>query len=153
MKKTILTILLCGVAIIGITGCGNSKNEFKIGSKSNKEITTKKNITLAIKDGTLSNIGATFILRNDSDKLLHYEDAYEIEIKKGNDWYEIDTEFFVNAPLWELEQNKTKEIELNWEDAYGKLSKGKYRIIKKVYFEKESEQQFYISTEFNIDSD
>lgn len=27
MKKTILTILLCGVMLIGITGCGNNKEE------------------------------------------------------------------------------------------------------------------------------
>ncbi len=29
MKKTIFTILICGVMLLGITGCGNSKNEFK----------------------------------------------------------------------------------------------------------------------------
>lgn len=27
MKKTILTILLCGVMVLGLTGCGNSKSE------------------------------------------------------------------------------------------------------------------------------
>ena len=28
MKKTILTILLCGVMVLGMTGCGKQKNEF-----------------------------------------------------------------------------------------------------------------------------
>ena len=27
MKKTILTILLCGVAVLGLTGCNNSKQD------------------------------------------------------------------------------------------------------------------------------
>jgi predicted small lipoprotein YifL len=27
MKKTILTILLCGVMVLGMTGCGKQKNE------------------------------------------------------------------------------------------------------------------------------
>lgn len=36
MKKKILIILLCGIMILGVTGCRNSKNEFSIGSKSDK---------------------------------------------------------------------------------------------------------------------
>ena len=38
MKKTILTILLCGVMVLGMTGCGKQKNEFDIGNKSNIKI-------------------------------------------------------------------------------------------------------------------
>ena len=39
MKKTILTILLCGVMVLGMTGCGKQKNEFDIGNKSDIKIT------------------------------------------------------------------------------------------------------------------
>ena len=38
MKKTILTILLCGVMVLGMTGCGKQKNEFDIGNKSDIKI-------------------------------------------------------------------------------------------------------------------
>ena len=38
MKKTILTILLCGVMVLEMTGCGKQKNEFDIGNKSDIKI-------------------------------------------------------------------------------------------------------------------
>ena len=38
MKKKILTILLCGVMVLGMTGCGKQKNEFDIGNKSDIKI-------------------------------------------------------------------------------------------------------------------
>ncbi len=150
MKKTILAILVCGILVIGLTGCGKTKNEFDVGDKSDIQ-TSQSDITLSIKDGTLTNIGATLILKNNSDKLLRYDEIYEIEIKQNGEWHKINAELDFNAPLWKLEQQSSKEIELNWEHGYGKLAKGEYRIIKEVYFEKESEQKFYISAEFTIE--
>ncbi len=149
MKKTILTILLCGVMVLGITGCGNSKNQFDVGGKSDIKI-SQNDVTLTIKEGTLTNTGATLILKNDSDKLLRYDEIYEIEIKQDGYWKKIDVELNFDLPLWEVEPSKSKEIELKWQDGYGKLVTGKYRIIKEVYFENESEEKFYISAEFTI---
>ena len=152
MKKIVLTILLCGVLVLGMTGCGKTKAEFEIGNKSNITI-SKNDITMSIKDGTLTNEGTTLILKNDSDKLLRYDEEYRIEVKQDENWYDINVELEFNQPLWELETNSEKEIELNWKYGYGKLPSGKYRIVKKVYFENEDDQKFYISAEFNIDSD
>lgn len=150
VKKTILTILLCGVLALGITGCGNSKNEFDIGNKSDVQI-SQNDVSLSVKNGTLKNTSVTLVLKNDSNKLLHYDEVYEIEIKQNNEWHKINAELYFNAPLWEVEQNKSEELELKWEHGYGKLAKGDYRIVKEVYFENESEQKFYISAEFTID--
>lgn len=150
MKKTILTILLCGIMVLGITGCGNSKNEFDVGSKSDVQI-MQSDILLSVKEGTLKNTGVTLILKNDSNKLLRYDEVYKIEIKQNNEWHKINAELNFNEPLWGVEQNKSQELELKWEYGYGKLAKGEYRIIKEVYFENEAEQKFYISAEFTID--
>lgn len=150
MKKIILTILLCGVLVLGITGCGNSKSEFDIGKKSDVQI-LQSYVSLSVKDDTLKNTGVTLILKNNSNKLLHYDEVYEIEVKQNNEWHKINAKLYFNEPLWDVEQNKSKELELKWEHSYGKLAKGEYRIIKEVYFENESEQKFYISAEFTID--
>lgn len=149
MKRTILTIVLCGAMFLGIIGCGNSKNEFDVGNKSDIQI-SQSDISLSVKDGTLKNTGVTLILKNDSNKLLRYDEVYKIEIKQNNEWHKINAELYFNEPLWEVEQNKSQELELKWEDSYGRLAKGEYRIIKEVYFENESEQKFYISAEFTI---
>ena len=37
-EKNFLTILLCGVMVLGMTGCGKQKNEFDIGNKSDIKI-------------------------------------------------------------------------------------------------------------------
>ena len=62
MKKTILAILVCGVMVLGLTGCGTEKNEFTVGNESDIEI-VEKGVTLSIKENTLTNTGATFILK------------------------------------------------------------------------------------------
>ena len=150
MKKTILIILLLGFLTIGLTGCGKTKNKFEIGNKSDIEI-SQNDVTMSIKEKTLTNTEATLILTNNSDKLLRYDEIYEIEIKKDNAWHKINVELEFNLPLWKVKPHETAEIELNWEHGYGKLIKGEYRIIKNVYFENEKEQKFYVSTNFNIE--
>lgn len=150
MKEILLTILLCTIITIGITGCGNTKNEFDVGHKSDIQI-SQNNISLSIKKESLKKTGVTLVLKNYSDKILKYDEIYEMEIKQDNEWYKINAELKFNAPLWEVEQNESKELELKWEHGYGKLAKGKYRIIKEVYFENELDKKFYISAEFVIE--
>ena len=72
MKKTILTILVCGIMVLGLTGCGTNKNEFDIGKKSNIEF-VEKGVSLTVKKNTLTQTGATLILKNDSDVDVQYE--------------------------------------------------------------------------------
>ena len=53
MEKTILTILVCGIMFLGLTGCGTNKNEFDIGKESNIEI-VEKGVSLTVKENTLT---------------------------------------------------------------------------------------------------
>lgn len=149
MRKKILVAILFGFFLLGITGC-TSTNNFDIGGASDIEINDNNGVTLSIKDGTLKNTCATLILENNTNKLLHYDEYYKIEVKKDNIWHTINVDLYFNDPLWEVKQNSNEEIDLNWKDGYGKLASGEYRIIKKVYFENEKEQEFYVSVEFVI---
>ena len=150
MKKTILTVILCGFIVLGLTGCGNN-NKFDVGEKSNIQI-SDKGIKLSIKEGTLTKTGVTLILKNDSDVDVEYGEPYEIEIKEDKEWHKIDVELYFNLPAYKLKPKEFKEIELNWENDYGKLAPGEYRIIKDVSILKENNkfEQIYVSTEFSI---
>lgn len=152
MKKTILTILVCGVMVLGITGCRSHKNEFDIGNKSNIEI-SQNDVSMSIKDGTLTNTGATLVLTNNSNKNFQYGNPYEIEIKKDGEWHKISVELNFTLPAFSLKAKEAKEIELNWEIGYGKLSSGTYRIIKGIDYEKEEGnfETFNVAVEFTID--
>ena len=151
MKKTILTILLCGVMVLGMTGCGKQKNEFDIGNKSDIKI-SQNDVIMTIKEGTLTNKSATLILTNNSDKNFQYGNPYEIEIKKDGEWHKINVELNFTLPAFHLLPKESKEIELNWENEYGKLSKGTYRIIKGINYEYEEGKykSFNVAVEFTI---
>jgi hypothetical protein len=152
MKK-ILAILLCGVMMLGLTGCGKTENEFDVGDKSDIQI-SQKDVTLSIKDGTLTNTSATLILKNDSDVDVQYGNPYGIEIKQDNEWHDIDinVELTSTVPAYWIKPGESKEIEISWENVYGKLSAGEYRILKGISIEKEegSFEDFVIAAEFTI---
>ena len=152
MKKAILTILLCGVMVLGMTGCGKSKNEFDIGNKSDIKV-SQNDVIMTIKEGTLTNKSATLILTNNSDKNFQYGTPYEIEIKKDGEWHKINVELYFTMPAFQLSSKESKEIELDWENGYGKLAKGTYRIIKGIDYEYEEGkyETFNVAVEFNIE--
>jgi len=151
MKKTILTILLCGVMVLGMTGCGKQKNEFDIGNKSDIKI-SQNDVIMTIKEGTLTNKSATLVLTNNSDKNFQYGNTYEIEIKKDGEWHKINVKLDFDMSAFPLSSKESKEIELNWENGYGKLAKGTYRIIKGINYEYEEGkyETFNVAIEFTI---
>ena len=152
MKKTILTILLCGVMVLGMTGCGKQKNEFDIGNKSDIKI-SQNDVIMTIKEGTLTNKSATLVLTNNSDKNFQYGNPYEIEIKKDGEWHKINVKLNFDMPAFPLSSKESKEIELDWENGYGKLAKGTYRIIKGINYEYEEGkyETFNVAVEFTIE--
>ena len=151
MKKTILTIILCGIMVLVMAGCEKEKNEFDIGDKSDIKI-SKNDVIMTIKEGTLTNKSATLLLTNNSDNNIQYGTPYEIEIKKDGEWHKINVELYFNLSLFQLSANESKEIDLDWENGYGKLAKGTYRIIKEIDYEykKEKYETFNVAVEFTI---
>lgn len=151
MKKMGFVILLCGVLILTMTGCVKTKNKLDIGNKSNIKA-LKNDVIMTIKDGTLTNKSVTLVLINNSDKKIQYGSSYEIEIKKNDEWHKINAELNFTLQLFILESKKKNEFKLNFEEGYGKLPSGTYRVIKKIDKEKEDGlfDSFYVSTEFTI---
>lgn len=148
MKKYIKNILLAGI-ILGLIFCSLIKSNYRTISDIK---TTENDVSLSIKENTLTNTGATLILKNNSNTEIQYGNSYEIEIKHNKKWYKLDGEMYFTLPLFFLEPNKTVELEVNWEDGYKKLKKGTYRIIKEIKIEKENNtfDSFYIAAEFTI---
>ena len=151
MKRVTLIALMCICVVLGMTGCGKSKNEFDIGNKSDIKI-SQNDVIMTIKEGTLTNKSATLILTNNSDKNFQYGTSYEIEIKKDGEWHKINVELNFTMPAFQLSARENNEIEINWENGYGKLEKGTYRIIKEIDYEYEEGKykSFNIAVEFTI---
>ena len=137
--------------VLGLTGCGKSKNELDIGNKSDIKI-SQNDVIMTIKDGTLTNKSVTLVLTNNSDKNFQYGNPYEIEIKKNGEWHKINAELDFTLPAFHLLSKESIDIELDWENGYGKLPKGTYRIIKEIDYEYEEKkyETFNVAVEFTI---
>lgn len=137
---------------LGVLGCEKFKRNFEIGDKSDINI-SQNDVTMTIKEKNLTNKGATLVLTNNSDKNLLYGNPYKIEIKKDGEWHKINVELYFNMPAFQLSAKESKEIVLDWENGYGKLAKGTYRIIKEIDYEYEEGkyETFNVAAEFTID--
>ena len=139
MKK--LIVLFVSVMFI-LTGC---KNDL-IGEKSNIKI-DDNDVEFTLVKGSVSNIGVSCIMKNKSDKILYYGTTWDIEIYDDGSWKKMNVEMVFDMPLMGLEPGSEKVLNFKWKHTHGKL-KGKYRIIKDVYFE--DEEKFFIACEFEV---
>ena len=123
LKHLIIAILLI-VAIIIIWLIFNNDDYGK------KELSIN-GVSMSLKDETLASYtGATFILKNDNNIDMIYGDSYTIEVEKDGKWEKFDVEGDFNDIAYNLKAKSSKEITINWENIYGKLELGKYRLIK-----------------------
>lgn len=93
-----------------------------------------EDITMEIKEGTLTKTGATIVITDLSSKNNTFSKEFRIDQKRGGKWYTLKdkSKNKVNVVAGQQEENKKLEQELNWEKNYGTLSDGYYRIVKKI---------------------
>lgn len=154
--KTIIKVFMINILCFSLFGCSN--NSVKLGAKSQYEITDNI-ISMTIKEETLTDKAATVLLVNHTDKRYGFGESYIIEYNKNGTWYKINSTNKLNFTMIgrSLESNTTLVIEINWENVYGKLTRGKYRIIKSFYLmEAESKEMInsediYVCAEFTVE--
>lgn len=93
-----------------------------------------EDITMEIKEGTLTKTGATIVITDLSSKNNTFSKEFRIDQKRGGKWYTLKdkSKNKVNVVAGQQEEDKKLEQELNWEKNYGTLSDGYYRIVKKI---------------------
>ena len=145
MKKILLIILSLSTLFI-ITGCTNNR----IGEKTPYDIKTNQ-VTINVKEDSLTSSQATFIIKNKTDKEFTYGEPYHLEIKHNDSWHILELEpnndLFFTMPAYSLKAGESVEKECEWEHGYGQLKKGTYRIVKDVSNKKE---QLYVAAEFTV---
>lgn len=93
-----------------------------------------EDITMEIKEGTLTKTGATIVITDLSGKNNTFSKEFRIDQKRGGKWYTLKdkSKNKVNVVAGQQEEGKKLEQQLNWEKNYGTLSDGYYRIVKKI---------------------
>lgn len=147
MKKIVLGILIGLTSIFLLTGCTNEIDKL-ITTESDVKI-EDSNVTLKVREETLTNKGATFVLENNRKDIIDYTLAYEIEAKRDNKWYKLGVIAEFVEEIYEVDAKSTDQIIVDWEKTYLKLPKGEYRLVKEISVPSTLEL-FYVAGEFTI---
>lgn len=147
MKKIVLGILIGLTSIFLLTGCTNEIDKL-ITTESDVKI-EDSNVTLKVREETLTNKGATFVLENNRKDIIDYTLAYEIEAKRDNKWYKLGVIAEFVEEIYEVDAKSTDQIIVDWENTYLKLPKGEYRLVKEISVPSTLEL-FYVAGEFTI---
>lgn len=121
----------------------NNSNEENLGKIAN-------NITMTIKEGTLTNEGATVIITDKNEKKYDYGRWFIIEKKQNGEWVKLELlnpQDTVYGIAIERGNEEVVEMNINWTEQYGKLSPGEYRLVKSI---DDNGELKYFSTEFTI---
>ena len=115
-----------------------------------------KELILNIKRNTLTNKGATFIIKNTSGEEYAYGPAYTIEKFENQGWKELSTltgdPLTWNSIVYSLKAHEEKELIIDWSLGYGELTSGRYRIVKNSFRKKNSPESrsYSVYAEFEI---
>ena len=142
MKKIFLTILLA----LTLTGCNKTNLLEESTLNMNNEY-----LKMEINEEKTTNEGITFKLINISNYDLTYGLSYHLEKEENDKWYKVKPkeEMHFIMVAYNLKKGEEKEESLKWTSYYGKLSKGKYRLVKSFRL-KNAKEEFYTSQEFII---
>ena len=142
--KIILIVLIFGGLIYYLNSLNNAKVTL---IKDNNEYTLK-NVTMNIKENTLTKSGATIIITDNNKVKYIYEEYYKLEKRIDHIWYELKPsgDVLFNEMGYLVDDNNELEMNIDWSKTYGNLTSGKYRIIKRIY----DGEYKYFSVEFDL---
>ncbi len=118
-----------------------------------KQKNTNDKLTLTLKEGSLSDSGAVFVLENKSDKVYTYGAEYDIEVKTDNGWEKVEDSRNKKwtQVLYVSEPNKTNNIAVDFSELKTKLVSGKhYRVVKRLIEEVGGNKEYYLNVEFQM---
>ncbi len=130
--------ILCLVCIIClVTGCGN-KNIY--------EQQTLDNVSINIDNVTPT--GATLTIKDENENPYIYGEWYEIEKEVDSEWERLETinDLLFNDLGYKVDENNTVSFTMDWQDYYGTLEPGSYRLIKRI-------DNNYLYTYFTIEDE
>lgn len=159
MKKykavSIFSLVIAVIMLAFITTACNNKPQTNY-EETEYEVTNNLiGVTLEIKENTLSDIGLTAIVINDSEHDLMFRGHFDVEKKIDGQWHKVPYTKQENDVTWtdegyEVKANTRYEFEpTNWEWLYGALGAGEYRYIKDASIGRDGDITiYYFSVEF-----
>lgn len=126
--------------------------------ESGVELNELDNVTMSISPESLTKTSAKIVILDYSGNKYVYGSDYYIDKKVNGVWTRLEyihDNIAFNSMAYGPDINGRLQFDVNWEYAYGKLKRGKYRIVKSVLIDSEPCDEdgcnhYYISVEFDI---
>lgn len=145
-------VIVCN-SLDGIKDIFVAKNINSLNDKCTIKTDDLDGVTMSIKEGTLTNVGATVVIKDISSRNNMYGEPYRIDQFVEGEWKELDVVFEGNYAFtsigYTVGGDNKLELDINWEWLYGKLKSGKYRIVKDTSYPGEGTTH-YLTAEFEI---
>jgi len=110
-------------------------------------------LTLSLKEGSLSDNGAVFVLKNNSVSVYTYDVEYDVEVKTDNGWEKVeDSRNKVwTKELYTIDPNKTNNIAIDFSEFKDKMVSNKvYRVVKRFVQNGDTNKEITVSAEFQM---
>lgn len=141
-------VLVCN-SVDSIRDIYVAKKKESLYDKCSIKMNDLENVSMRIKEGTLTRTSATVIITDTSDRENIYGNPYKIEKYENGSWIALipKIDMFFTSIGYMVGKDHTLEFSINWESFYGELPNGKYRIIKDTSIALEGTTH-YITAEF-----
>lgn len=153
--KRIFIMVIAVILFIGIVGCSK---RYDPKDKTNVNI-VKEQVTMSIKENTLTKESATLIIKNNSKENIVYGYPFTVEQKINDKWEDVNLELAFVLPAFSLKSNESVEMEVNWgrvdeenRPGYKELKPGMYRIVKEFSIQNDNDtyEDFKVYCEFSL---
>lgn len=164
IKKILITMIILTISV-SFVGCSKEEPS-KEQAEDNENYTVKEKaelneidgVLMRIKKDTLTRTSATIVIYDYTNDDNIYGQAYRIDKKENGKWISLKTldgkewtEVYWNLIGYHVDEHDRLELNINWENLYGALPNGEYRIVKET--SKRGEMKDYeFSVEFILKS-
>ncbi|MDL2289536.1 hypothetical protein LJB83_02095 [Clostridia bacterium OttesenSCG-928-F22] len=145
MKRVLCGIFTVLLLMLG-TACGKKE-----------PVPDGSGVSIAVKEGTLDESGATFVWTNSSPFEYTHGNPFELERVKEDgtvEAVELIRETYFYLDNYALKAGETSEHEIRWVWLYGELPAGKYRYKTEFTYSKEADDsdEYDIFAEFTLEA-
>ena len=129
-----------------------TSNRILIFTTSNNEMNQAFNVSMVIKDSSLNKNGAKVIITDNNEEHYSYGMAFRLDVMKNSNWEMLKAtkNGIFNDMAYHVDKNNKLELNQNWENIYGELESGYYRLVKDVCINDVCSKKQYFSVEFTI---
>lgn len=128
------------------------EKKYKENLSANEENNSNlENVIMKVDSTTIKPTSISIIITNNNDNDIGYGEEYKIQKNINEEWKYLDNlpNTSWNDIAYIMKENSETTNKLNFENTYGELGKGTYRIIKTMFSENGKNTDIY-SNEFEI---